>query len=141
MLAFMLVRLLLSPSGAIDRSAFVAGIVVLIGAVLGVNHVAYAWPVSAQVTPYAVAGLFAWSAICLSRKRLHDFGWSGLMMLAFLGVYLLGATAAAFLVDRAAMNSWHTALAALALFSVPMVGWLIALAIIPGHGMMLAPVR
>jgi uncharacterized membrane protein YhaH (DUF805 family) len=141
MLAVMMVRLLLSPSGAIDRSAFVAGLVVLAGAALGVDHAAHTWPQTAQLAPYLVAALFVWSALCLSRKRLHDFGWSGLMMLAFLGLYLLTATGAVLLVNREALNSWQTALAALSLFSMPMVGWLIALAIIPGHGMTVAPVR
>lgn len=141
MLAVILVRLLLSPSGAIDRGAFVAGLVILIAAAIGIDRVMGSWSGPSGLASFAFALVFAWSAICLSRKRLHDFGWSGLMILAFLGLYLAAVLVAVFFINHGALASWQQALAAVTLFSGPMTGWLIALAIIPGNGLSAVRVR
>jgi uncharacterized membrane protein YhaH (DUF805 family) len=132
MLAVALIRLLLSPSGVIGRGMFVVGVAVLIGAGMGVDHVMNGWTGPSGLASFAFVLIFAWSALSLSRKRLHDFGWSGLTIVAFLGTYLAAMVLAMFFIDRAAMASWPEAAAKAALFSGPMAGWLIALAIIPG---------
>ncbi|WP_307430458.1 hypothetical protein [Labrys monachus] len=134
MLAIALIRLLLSPSGAIGRSMFAIGAMLLIAAAMGVDHVMNGWTGPSGVASFAFVVVFAWSALSLSRKRLHDFGWSGLTIVAFLGLYLAAMALAMLLLDRAAMASWSGALAKATLFSGPMAGWLIALAIIPGEG-------
>lgn len=135
MLSVVILRLLLSPSGVIDRLAFTAGVLLLAAAALGGHHALQGWSGPYGLGSFAFVAAVAWSAICLSRKRLHDFGWSGLVIPAFLGLYLLAVAAAVFVLDREALSSWRQALATFGLFSGPMVGWLIALAIIPGNGL------
>lgn len=135
MLSVVILRLLLSPSGMIDRFAFTAGIVLLTAAAIGGHHALQGWSGPYGVGSFAFVAAIAWSAICLSRKRLHDFGWSGLMIPAFLGLYMIAVAAAIFVLDRGALSSWQQAMATFGLFSGPMVGWLIALAIIPGNGL------
>jgi len=141
MLAISLVRLLLSPSGAIGRGMFVAGIVALIAAASCVDHAMNGWTGPSGVAAFVFVLVFAWSALSLSRKRLHDFGWSGLTIVGFLGVYFTAMALVMLFVDRTAMASWSAAAAKAALFSGPMVGWLVALAIIPGDHPAAPPVR
>ncbi|MFC2249514.1 hypothetical protein ACETRX_07805 [Labrys portucalensis] len=135
MLSVVILRLLLSPSGAIDRVAFTTGVVLLAALAVGGHHALQGWSGPYGLGSFAFVAAIAWSAICLSRKRLHDFGWSGLVIPAFLGLYLLAVAIAIFVLDRGALASWQQALATFSLFSGPMVGWLIALAIIPGSGL------
>lgn len=133
MLALALIRLLMSPSGAINRGMFVLGVMVLVAAATGLDHAMNGWTGPSGLASFAFALLFAWSALSLSRKRLHDFGWSGLTIVAFLGCYLAAMVFAMLVADRSAMASLPEALARLSLFGGPMAGWLIALAIIPGN--------
>ena len=63
------------------------------------------------------------------------------MILAFLGLYLAAVLVAVFFINHGALASWQQALAAVTLFSGPMTGWLIALAIIPGNGLSAVRVR
>ena len=135
MLSVVILRLLLSPSGAIDRVAFTAGVLLLAALTVGGHHALQGWSGPYGLGSFAFVAAIAWSAICLSRKRLHDFGWSGLVIPAFLSLYLLAVAIAIFFLDRGALASWQQALATFGLFSGPMVGWLIALAIIPGKGL------
>jgi hypothetical protein len=132
MLAIALIRLLLSPSGAIGRGMFVVGVALLIAAATGIDRVMSGWAGPSGLASFAFVLIFAWSALSLSRKRLHDFGWSGLTIAAFLGLYLAAMAIAMLFIDRAAMASWPEALGKAALLSGPMTGWLVALAIIPG---------
>jgi len=135
MLSVIILRLLFSPSGAIDRVAFSAGVVLLAAAAVGIHHGLHGWSGPFGLGSLGFMMVIAWSAICLSRKRLHDFGWSGLVIPIFLGLYLLAVTVAVFFLDPQALTSWQQAIAAFGLFSGPMIGWLIALAIIPGNGL------
>lgn len=135
MLPVIILRLLMSPAGAIDRAAFSAGAVVLAAAAAGIHHAMQGWTGPFGLGSFAFMAAVAWSALCLSRKRLHDFGWSGLVIPVFLGLYLLAVAVAIFFLDREALSSPQQALAAFGLFSGPMIGWLIALAIIPGNGL------
>ena len=59
MLAVILVRLLLSPSGAIDRGAFVAGLVILIAAAIGIDRVMGSWSVLSGLASFAFALVLA----------------------------------------------------------------------------------
>ncbi len=135
MLSVVILRLLFSPSGAVDRVAFAAGVVLLAAAAVGIHHGMHGWSGPFGLGSFLFMAMIAWSAICLSRKRLHDFGWSGFVIPVFLGLYLLAVGIAVFFIDRQALSSWQQATAAFGLFSGPMIGWLMALAIIPGNGL------
>jgi uncharacterized membrane protein YhaH (DUF805 family) len=135
MLSVVILRLLFSPTGSIDRGAFAAGVVLLALAAFGIHHGMHGWTGPSGFGAFAFMAAIAWSAICLSRKRLHDFGWSGFVIPVFLGLYLIAVAGAIFLLDPEAFVSWQQTLATFGLFSGPMIGWLIALAIIPGNGL------
>jgi uncharacterized membrane protein YhaH (DUF805 family) len=135
MLSVVILRLLFSPSGAIDRFAFATGVVLLGLSAIAIHHGMHGWNGPSGLGSLAFTTAVAWCAICLSRKRLHDFGWSGFVIPIFLGLYLMAVATAIFFIDRDALASWQAAAAAFGLFSGPMIGWLIALAIIPGNGL------
>jgi uncharacterized membrane protein YhaH (DUF805 family) len=135
MLPVIIARLLLSPTGSIDRGAFAAGIVLLALAAIGIHHGMHGWSGPSGLGSFGFMVAVAWSALCLSRKRLHDFGWSGFVIPIFLGLYLIAVAGAIFFLDPQALTSLQQTLATFGLFSGPMIGWLIALAIIPGNGL------
>jgi len=84
----LLVSLLAGPSGKIGRSAYIAGTIALAAlAVLadaGLSHVAS----GSGGLDFLFLLAIAWSAGCLSRKRLHDLGCSGVAIAYFLGFYV-----------------------------------------------------
>jgi uncharacterized membrane protein YhaH (DUF805 family) len=128
-----MLALLLSPSGAIGRAAFAAG-----AAVLSVASVLFDRVIARLADPGGiVAFLFviavAWSAGCLSRKRLHDLGWSGLAIAAFLAGYIALLAASPFIFTLPSEGSWGRALLLTVLFAGPMIGWCAWLAAMPGE--------
>ena len=135
MLSVVILRLLFSPNGSVDRGAFSMGVLLLALAALGIHHGMHGWGGPFGLGSFVFMAAIAWSALCLSRKRLHDFGWSGFVIPIFLGLYLLAVAGAIFFLNPEALASWQETLATFGLFSGPMIGWLIALAIIPGNGL------
>ena len=127
-----MLSLLLSPAGTIGRAGFAAG-----GMLLAVLTCAFDGCVALAEDESGLAGfafvLFvAWSAGVLSRKRLHDLGWSGLTIAAFLGLYIVMILAVPFLPMW--LPGWVSLRSFLfvALLSGPAVGWIVWLVITPG---------
>ena len=126
--------LLLFPSGAIGRGPFVGGIAALTVASFAVDRVMALLPDSLGLLGFAFALPVAWSAGCLSRKRLHHMGWSGLFIAMFLAAYILAVLGAPFLPIMPGR-----AVLALLLLSGPGVAWLLWLAASPGIAKAPAP--
>jgi uncharacterized membrane protein YhaH (DUF805 family) len=124
--------LLFSPKGSIGRLAFCGG-----AATLAILSIAFDGAItlladSAGVLPFLYALLVAWSSGCLSRKRLHDLGWSGIVIVFFLAFYIALVLAAPFLPLVLSAGSWPAAFAMVALIGGPAIGWMAWLCIIPG---------
>ena len=119
--------LLFSPSGAIGRGPFVGGIAALTVASFAVDKVMAFLPDSFGLLGFAFALSVAWSAGCLSRKRLHHMGWSGLLIAMFLAAYILAVLGAPFLPIMPGR-----AILALVLVAGPGVAWMLWLAASPG---------
>jgi len=127
------VALLFSPSGAIDRVGFVAGSLILSAVTLACDQFARRAADPVGLVPFVFALGVAWSAGCLSRKRLHDLDRSGWLIIAFLAAYISLALTASFSFDlQAHQTYWRTTLHTLA-FAGPMIAWFVALAILPGE--------
>jgi uncharacterized membrane protein YhaH (DUF805 family) len=99
----LLIPLLLGPSGAIGRAAFLAGCVALAAlaflADAGLSQVSS----GAGGLDFLFLLAIAWSAGCLSRKRLHDFDCSGVAIAYFLGFYVAVVLGAPFLPGLSSM--------------------------------------
>jgi uncharacterized membrane protein YhaH (DUF805 family) len=128
-----MLELLVLPSGAIGRSAFTSGAAVLCAAAVLLDRVV-AWLADpGGIIPFLFMILVAWSAGCLSRKRLHDLGWSGLAIAAFLAVYIVIVVGSPFVLAVPPPGSWEHALLMAGLFAGPMIGWFGWLAAAPGE--------
>jgi uncharacterized membrane protein YhaH (DUF805 family) len=86
--------LLLGPSGAIGRAAFLAGCVALASLAFLADAGLAQVRSGAGGLDFLFLLAIAWSAGCLSRKRLHDFGCSGVAIAYFLGFYVVVALGA-----------------------------------------------
>ena len=125
--------LLFSPRGAIGRSAFATGTALLAGIAFAANGLILSVADDLGLVGFAFVLIVSWSAGALSRKRLHDLGWSGLTIAVFLGAYIVLILMAPFLpvwLPRAEML--HPFLLVAILFG-PAVGWLVWLIITPGR--------
>jgi len=125
--------LLLSPSGAIDRVRFSTGTVLLTVLAFGGDLAARLLSDRMGLVPFLFALAVLWMAGCLWRKRLHDLGRSGWLIIAFLAVYIGLVLAAPFTFDLTNTGSWRHAWLMTVLFAGPMVAWLAWLAIAPGE--------
>ena len=91
-----LLCLLLSPVGAIGRAGFAGGGVLLALFALATDDAIRRLLDDPGPSGFVFALVVAWSAGCLSRKRLHDIGWSGIAIAIFLAVYILAVLARSF---------------------------------------------
>jgi uncharacterized membrane protein YhaH (DUF805 family) len=122
-----LLCLLLSPVGAIGRAGFAGGGVLLALFALATDDAIRRLLDDPGLSGFVFALVVAWSAGCLSRKRLHDIGWSGIAIAIFLAVYILAVLGAPFL---PAMPG--RAVIGLLLVAGPAWGWTLWLAATPG---------
>jgi uncharacterized membrane protein YhaH (DUF805 family) len=118
--------LLLGPSGAIGRVAFLSGHAVLALAALSIDGLAR--PVLGGPTGFALVLLVAWSAGCLARKRLHDLGLSGMVIAYFLAAYIGIVLIVACTPDFAGRGAIAAAVAA-----GPALGWILWLGLAPSR--------
>jgi len=124
--------LLLSPRGTIDRGEFACGSVMLASFAYALDGMVLAAADEIGLIGFAFALLVFWSAGVLSRKRLHDLGWSGLTIAFFLGFYIAVVLASPFLAGSLPKaQALHSLLAATCLAG-PAIGWLAWLVITPG---------
>ena len=129
----MMSGLLFSPSGTIDRAGFVGGSLVLSAVALAGDQFARSASDPYGLVPFVFALGVAWVAGCLSRKRLHDLGRSGWLIIAFLAAYIAIVLTASFSFDlQAHQTYWRVTLHTLA-FAGPMIAWFVALAMLPGE--------
>ena len=133
-----LLNLLISPSGAIDRGCFVGGSLVLCAVALASDRLARLATDSIGLLSFLFALALLWSAGCLCRKRLHDIGRSGWLIIAFLAAYIALVLAAPFIFSLTTTGSWRHARFVTIVLAAPMVAWLTWLAIVPGEAARLA---
>jgi len=126
-------KLLLSPCGSIGRIVFALGAALLALFSLAVDGAVLTAADQDGLMPFGFALAVAWSAGCLSRKRLHDLGWSGLVIANFLAVYIVVVIAAAALPLVLAGTGRLAGLLAFGLAAAPAVGWVAWLTIMPGE--------
>jgi uncharacterized membrane protein YhaH (DUF805 family) len=117
--------LLASPRGAIGRAGFVAGLAMLALAALALDRLAH--PLMQGFPGFAFALAVAWSAGCLSRKRLHDLGRSGLVIVYFLATYIVAVLVIPCIPDLPARAAILPLVAA-----GPALGWLLWLGLARG---------
>lgn len=127
------VRLLISPAGTIGRGRFAAGALMLAVVAMATNGMVVALTDNAGIVSFLFMVMVAWSAGCLSRKRLHDFGWSGIVIAVFLASYI--ALVLACSIVRPYHPAWLIDVTALAgvLTAFPPVAWLAWLTLTPGE--------
>ncbi|MGH6644043.1 MAG: DUF805 domain-containing protein [Bradyrhizobium sp.] len=125
--------LLLSPSGAIGRAAFATGATALCLATALFDRVIARLADPNGIVAFLFVIAVAWSAGCLSRKRLHDLGWSGLAIALFLAAYIAIVVGSPFVLVLPPEGSWSRALLMTALFAGPMLGWCAWLTAMPGE--------
>lgn len=128
-----LLSLLFSPSGAIGRACFVGGSVMLGALALACDRLARVHADPIGLAPFLFALAILWVAGCLCRKRLHDLGRSGWLILVFLTAYIIFVLAAPFIFDMTADGSWRHARLMTILFAAPTVAWIAWLAAVPGE--------
>src|SRR5437868_2873561 len=93
-----LLALLALPSGQIGRSAFATGTAVLCVVTVLFDRVVAGLADPGGIVSFLFVIAVAWSAGCLSRKRLHDLGWSGLAIAVFLAAYIAVVVGSPFVV-------------------------------------------
>jgi uncharacterized membrane protein YhaH (DUF805 family) len=124
--------LLLSPRGTIGRGEFAGGVSLLATTACAIDGIILSMTDDLGLVGFGFALAVAWSGGVLSRKRLHDLGWSGLTIAVFLGAYILAVLVSPFipvwLPGAAAMHSFLL----VALLCGPAIGWLVWLVITPG---------
>jgi uncharacterized membrane protein YhaH (DUF805 family) len=124
--------LLFSPRGTIGRGDFAGGATLLAATACGTDGIILSVADDLGLVGFGFALVVAWSGGVLSRKRLHDLGWSGLTIAVFLGAYILAVLASPFI------PVWLPGAAVLQPFLLvvlmcgPAVGWLVWLVITPG---------
>ena len=124
--------LLLSPRGTIGRGDFAGGAALLAATASMTDGIVLSVADDLGLVGFGFALAVAWSGGVLSRKRLHDLGWSGLTIAVFLGAYILTVFISPFI------PVWLPGAAILhpfllvALLCGPAVGWLVWLIITPG---------
>jgi uncharacterized membrane protein YhaH (DUF805 family) len=84
----------------------------------------------AGILPFLDVLLISWSAGCLSRRRLHDMGRSGLLIAVFLALYIALVLATPCLPPLAGLRNLLVPLAAI----LPALAWATWLALIPSSG-------
>jgi uncharacterized membrane protein YhaH (DUF805 family) len=117
--------LLVSPRGTIGRAGFLAGLSMLALAALALDGLAR--PLTGGFWGFLFALAVAWSAGCLSRKRLHDLGRSGILIVYFLAAYILAVLAMPCIPDLPARDLLLPLVAA-----GPALGWLLWLGLARG---------
>lgn len=122
-------NLLLSPTGAIGRGQFALGAALLASSAMLFDGLLSRISDGAGITGFLFVISIAWSAGCLSRKRLHDIGWSGLAIVLFLAAYILVVLSAPFLPDMPGRAS-----VSMVLVAGPAAAWIIWLLVAPGVG-------
>jgi uncharacterized membrane protein YhaH (DUF805 family) len=127
------VKLLVSPAGSIGRCQFATGALMLAIVAIATNGMVVAFTDNVGVVSFLFAVTVAWSAGCLSRKRLHDLGWSGVVIAVFLASYI--ALVLACSIIRPYHPAWFIDVTSLAeaLTAVPPVAWLAWLVFTPGE--------
>ena len=124
--------LLFSPRGTIGRGDFAGGATLLAATACGTDGIILSVADDLGLVGFGFALVVAWSGGVLSRKRLHDLGWSGLTIAVFLGAYILAVLVSPFI------PFWLPGAAVLHPFLLvvlmcgPAVGWLVWLVITPG---------
>jgi uncharacterized membrane protein YhaH (DUF805 family) len=117
--------LLASPRGTIGRTGFLAGLAMLALAALALDGLAR--PLTDGFWGFAFALAVAWSAGCLSRKRLHDLGRSGILIIYFLAAYIVAVLAIPCIPDLPARDAILPLVAA-----GPAIAWLLWLSLARG---------
>jgi uncharacterized membrane protein YhaH (DUF805 family) len=124
--------LLLSPRGAIGRGEFAGGAALLAATACALDGIIPSMADDLGIVGFGFALIVAWSGGVLSRKRLHDLGWSGLTIAVFLGAYILAVLISPLvpllLPGAAAMHAFLL----VTLLCGPAIGWLVWLIITPG---------
>jgi uncharacterized membrane protein YhaH (DUF805 family) len=124
--------LLFSPRGTIGRGEFVGGAALLAATACATDGIILSVADDLGLVGFGFALLVAWSGGVLSRKRLHDLGWSGLTIAVFLGSYILTVLISPFIAVWLPGAAILHPFLLVTLMCGPAIGWLVWLVITPG---------